>query len=75
MPILPDRLKDLVDFDAATLRVSSREGKHREFKQQFSSADFSRFTKALAAFCNTEVFGINDKTFVAKTVDTSTMPT
>lgn len=78
MPILPDRLKDLVDFDAATLRVSSREGKHREFKQQFSNADFSRFTKALAAFCNTDggvlFFGIAEKPNRIEGVDVATMP-
>lgn len=34
------RIEDLIDFDRATLRVSSREGMHREFKRQFERADF-----------------------------------
>jgi predicted HTH transcriptional regulator len=78
MSILPDRLNDLVDVDAATLRVSSREGKYREFKQQFTGGEFSRFTKALAAFCNTNggvlIFGIAEKPNRIEGVDPATIP-
>lgn len=78
MPILPDKLEELVDFDPENLRVSSREGKHREFKQQFNNADFSRFTKALAAFCNTDggvlIFGIAERPNRIEGVDLAQIP-
>jgi hypothetical protein len=78
MVLLPPRIEDLIDFGAATLRVTSREGKHREFKQQFNTADFSRYTKALAAFCNTDggvlIFGVAEKPNRIEGVDLATIP-
>jgi hypothetical protein len=78
MSILPARLEDLIDFDKVTLLVSSREGKHREFKQQFTAGDFSRFTKVLAAFCNTAggvlIFGVAEKPNRIEGVDLATIP-
>jgi len=64
MRALPEDLADLFDFDLATLRVGSREGKHREFKRQPAAGDLLRYGKALAAFSNTDggviVFGVTD---------------
>ena len=64
MKALPADLADLIDYDAASLRVSSREGKHREFKQQVSVRELPGYGKALAAFSNTDggvlLFGITD---------------
>lgn len=64
MRLLPPQLGDVIEFNEATLRVSSREGKHREFKQQLNQREVSRYTKALAAFSNTDggilLFGITD---------------
>lgn len=78
MSILPARLEDLIDFDKVTLSVSSREGKHREFKQQFTTGDFSRFTKVLAAFCNTGggvlIFGVAEKPNRIEGVELATIP-
>jgi hypothetical protein len=74
----PPKIEDLIDFDATTLRVTSREGKRREFKQQFNTADFSRYTKALAAFCNTDggvlIFGVAEKPNRVEGVDLATIP-
>lgn len=65
MILLPERVEDLIDFDQATLRVSSREGKHREFKRQFERADLYRYTKVLSALCNTDggslIFGVAER--------------
>ena len=78
MTLLPARVEDLIDFDPASLRVSSREGKHREFKRQFNHAHFSRYTKALAAFCNTDggslVFGVAEKPRRLEGIDAATIP-
>jgi predicted HTH transcriptional regulator len=45
--------------------ITSREGKHREFKQAFVQSDFADYTKTLAAFSNADggciLFGISDK--------------
>ena len=78
MTLLPDRVENLIDFDPASLSVSSREGKHREFKRQFEQADFSRYTKVLAAFCNTDggslIFGVGEKPRRIEGVDPATIP-
>jgi hypothetical protein len=64
MKLLPGNLDDLIDYDPETLRVASREGKHREFKQQPANNDMLRYGKTLAAFSNTDggviVFGVTD---------------
>lgn len=64
MRALPDDLAELFEFDPATLRVVSREGKHREFKRQPNAGDMLRYGKTLAAFSNTDggviVFGVTD---------------
>lgn len=64
MRALPENLSELFEYDAATLRVSSREGKHREFKRQPAAGDMLRYGKTLAAFSNTDggviVFGVTD---------------
>lgn len=64
MRALPENLADLIDFDPETLRVGSREGKHREFKRQPANGDMLRYGKTLAAFSNTDggviVFGVTD---------------
>ena len=78
MTLLPERVEDLIDFDRATLWVSSREGKHREFKRQFERADFSRYTKVLSAFCNTDggslIFGVAERPRRIEGVDPATIP-
>ena len=75
---LPDRVEDFIDFDPVSLRVSSREGKHREFKLEFNEALFSRYTKALAAFSNTDggslIFGVADKPKRIAGVDPERIP-
>lgn len=64
MKNLPEDLFELIEFEPHTLRVTSREGKHREFKQQINQRQISRYTKALAAFSNTDggvlIFGVTD---------------
>ena len=74
----PARIENLIEFDRATLRVSSREGKHREFKRQFNPVDFSRYTKVLAAFCNTDggtlIFGVAEAPRRILGVDPTTIP-
>jgi len=54
-----------LDFSAQSLRVTSREGKHREFKEGFNAVDFPKYTKSMAAFGNTDggilIFGVADK--------------
>ena len=58
-------LADLIDFDPASKVVSTREGKHKEFKQVFNKKAFSKYTKTIAAFSNTDggvlIFGVADK--------------
>lgn len=62
---LPAELLDIFAFNADSRVVTSREGKRLEFKRDFSAADFSDYTKALAAFANSSggviVFGVNNK--------------
>ena len=64
MKALPQNLAELLEFDSATLRVTSREGKHREFKRQPSANEMLRYGKTLAAFSNTDggviIFGVTD---------------
>lgn len=64
MRALPEDLAELFEFDPATLRVASREGKRREFKRQPAAGDMLRYGKTLAAFSNTDggviVFGVTD---------------
>lgn len=65
MLALPADFAELVTFDAGTGAVVSREGKRLEFKQDYAAADFSDYTKALAAFANASggviVFGVSNK--------------
>lgn len=62
LPLPPD-LNDLIDFNS-DLRVSSREGKHREFKRNFNAQQVAKYAKTLAAFSNTDggvlLFGVTD---------------
>lgn len=62
---LPANLGDLIDFDLATLRVRSREGRKLEFKQSFVKAQLASYERTMAAFANTLggiiVFGVSDK--------------
>jgi predicted HTH transcriptional regulator len=62
---LPDDLSDVIQFDPQNFVITSREGKHREFKQAFVQSDFADYTKTLAAFSNADggciLFGISDK--------------
>jgi predicted HTH transcriptional regulator len=62
---LPDDPAELFQFDALTRSVSAREGKHREFKTDFITNNFSDYTKTLAAFANagggTIIFGVSDR--------------
>lgn len=62
---LPNELNDLIEYDAATLAVVSRESKRREFKTGFVQTDLSDYTKTLAGFGNASggyiLFGISDK--------------
>lgn len=64
MRALPENVADLIEFDPESLRVGSREGKHREFKRQPANGDMLRYGKTLAAFSNTDggviVFGVAD---------------
>ena len=78
MNLLTNDLTDLVRFNHDTLEVYSREAKRREFKLQFSEQDFSRYTRVLAAFSNTDggvlVFGIGEKPRRIVGVDLETIP-
>lgn len=62
---LPDKLADLIDYDAATLRVKSREGRKLEFKESFVKTQLASYERTMAAFANTVggtiVFGVSDK--------------
>lgn len=62
---LPVNLSDLIDFDSQTLRVSSREGKTREFKEDFKKADLADYGKTMAAMANADggviIFGVTDR--------------
>ena len=75
---LPASLDDLFSFDPVSRRVSSREGKHREFKLQFDRSHFSSYTKVLAAFSNTDggtlVFGVAERPRRLEGVDPATIP-
>ena len=65
MTIRPSTIEELIEFASDTLLVSSHEGKHREFKRQFSEAEFPRYMKVLAAFSNSDggvlIFGVAEK--------------
>ena len=62
---LPIKLSDLIDFDKDNFRVTSREGKNREFKESFKKADLVDYSKTLAAMANADggviIFGVTDK--------------
>jgi hypothetical protein len=62
---LPTALEELIDFEPASLEVRSREGKHREYKENLVAADLSEYTKTLAAFGNTSggyiLFGVSNR--------------
>ena len=76
MADLPDNIDDLIEFDLDTLRVSSREGKHREFKLLFKPRELSRYTKTLAAFANADggmiIFGVGESPRRIEGIDQST---
>jgi hypothetical protein len=62
---LSDDIAQLLQFDRATLSVTTREGKHREFKRDFAPNDLSEYTKTLAAFSNADggalILGVSEK--------------
>lgn len=62
---LPETLKELIKFDATSLAVTSRESKHREYKEDLIVADLSDYTKTLAAFGNARggyiLFGVSNR--------------
>lgn len=62
---LPDDLTDLIDFDAATLRVRSRESRKLEFKANFQKVQLAAYERTMAAFANAQggyiIFGVSDK--------------
>jgi hypothetical protein len=61
---LPGQLTDLIQFDAGSGAVSSRESKRLELKEDFTSSDLSEYTKVLASFANASggviLFGISN---------------
>jgi len=63
MLLLPSQLTDLIQFDAGTGAVSSRESKRLELKEDFTPADLSEYTKVLSSFSNANggviLFGVN----------------
>lgn len=74
---LPPNLNGLIDFNAE-LRVSSREGKHREFKRNFNTQHVVKYAKTLAAFSNTDggvlLFGVTDAPRNIVGVDAAAFP-
>lgn len=64
MTLLPENLTDLIQFDAASNAVSSRESKRLELKEDFNPADLSEYTKVLASFANANggviLFGVSN---------------
>jgi hypothetical protein len=76
LPLPPD-LNSLIDFNA-DLRVSSREGKHREFKRNFNAQHVAKYAKTLAAFSNTGggvlIFGVTDAPRNIVGIDAATFP-
>lgn len=65
MLTLPADLTELIQFDAGSGAVLSREGKRLEFKEGFIAADLSDYTKVLASFTNASggviLFGVSNK--------------
>jgi hypothetical protein len=63
--ILPDNLSDLIEFSPVTLRVTSREGKCREFKEDFKRFDLVDYAKTMAAMANADggiiIFGVTER--------------
>jgi Putative DNA-binding domain len=61
---LPNQLTDLIQFDAGSGAVSSRESKRLELKENFNPADLSEYTKVLASFANASggviLFGVSN---------------
>lgn len=72
------KLNEILEFNTRNLRVASREGKHREFKAGFSKPDFSKYTKTLAAFCNTNggslIFGVAENPRRIEGISIETFP-
>jgi hypothetical protein len=62
---LPINLTDLIDFSPDTLRVTSREGKCREFKEDFKKVDLVDYAKTMAAMANADggsiIFGVTER--------------
>lgn len=62
--VLPENLNELITFDEETGRVSSREGKHCEFKETFDRTQIPKYLKTLSAFSNADggkiIFGVSD---------------
>jgi len=62
---LPSDIESLIHFDSASLGVTTREGKHFEFKSNFRPNDLSDYGKTLAAFSNADggvlIFGVSEE--------------
>ena len=62
--MLPENLNELIAFNEETGRVSSREGKHCEFKETFEQVHIPKYLKSLSAFANADggkiIFGISN---------------
>lgn len=61
---LPAEIERLLQYDPATLSVTTREGKHHEFKRDCNISDLSDYAKTLAAFSNAGggvlIFGVGE---------------
>ena len=59
------RLSDIIDYDSQSLKVYSRESRHREFKQELDQHNISKYLKTMAAFANSHggmlIFGVSEK--------------
>ena len=51
---LPAKIEKLLELDPGTLSVTTREGKHCEFKRDFIANDLSDYAKTLAGFANAD---------------------
>ncbi len=76
--MLSENLDGLIDFDPATLRVTSRESRRLEFKRSFDRQQLAAYERTLAAFSNTVggviLFGVADRPRIVVGTDPNTLP-